>query len=97
MIKVSGVVIKMSGGDKFILRRIVCDVSPCLTSIRRPSFSAYLIILLKTSRFSARSGVMYSILILPSFLERETREKIGITAVSVLPDPVGATTRESIF
>src|SRR5574340_568589 len=97
MIKVSGVVIRISGGERFILRLIVCDVSPCLTSILRPSFSAYLIILLKTSRFSARSGVMYSTLILSSFLERETLENIGITAVSVFPEPVGATTRESIF
>jgi len=40
---------------------------------------------------------MYSTFILSGFLERETRENIGITAVSVFPEPVGATTKESIF
>src|SRR5438309_193400 len=61
------------------------------------SFSAYFIILLKTSRFSARSGVMYNAFILPVFFEFARRAKIGITEDSVLPEPVGATIKESIF
>ena len=54
-------------------------------------------ILLKTSRFNALSGVMYNAFIFPSFLDLARRENIGITAVSVLPEPVGAITSESIF
>lgn len=54
-------------------------------------------ILLKTSRFNALSGVMYSAFIFPGFLDLARRANIGITAVSVLPEPVGAITSESIF
>ena len=54
-------------------------------------------ILLKTSRFNALSGVMYSAFIFPSLLDLARCENIGITDVSVLPEPVGAITSESIF
>jgi len=54
-------------------------------------------ILLKTSRFNALSGVMYSAFIFPGFLDLARCENIGITDVSVLPEPVGAITSESIF
>ncbi|OLE44888.1 MAG: hypothetical protein AUF73_00755 [Thaumarchaeota archaeon 13_1_20CM_2_39_11] len=94
---VSGVVIRISGGSSVILRRTDCGVSPCLMWIVRPSFSAYLIILLNTSRLSARSGVTYNTFIFPSLFDFVTLAKIGIIAVSVLPEPVGATTSESIF
>jgi len=40
---------------------------------------------------------MYSIFILSCFLDFATLAKIGITAVSVFPEPVGAITSESIF
>jgi hypothetical protein len=40
---------------------------------------------------------MYRALILPVFLAFFTSEKIGITEHSVLPDPVGAMTRQSFF
>ena len=94
---VSGVVIKTSGGSSVILRLTDCGVSPCLICMVNPSFSAYLIILLNTSRLSARSGVTYSAFIFPGFFDLAILAKIGTTAVSVLPDPVGATTSESIF
>ena len=40
---------------------------------------------------------MYRVLIFPVFLTFFTSEKIGITEHSVLPEPVGAITRQSFF
>lgn len=40
---------------------------------------------------------MYSALIFPGFFDFEIFVKIGITDDSVFPEPVGATTNESIF
>ena len=54
-------------------------------------------ILLKTSRFNALNGVMYNAFIFPGLLDLARCANIGITAVSVLPEPVGAITSESIF
>ena len=57
MTSVSGVVINISGGESEIFFLSDCDVSPCLTWIVRSSYSAYLIILRKTSLLSALNGV----------------------------------------
>ena len=40
---------------------------------------------------------MYSAFIFPGFFDLARRANIGITDVSVLPEPVGAITSESIF
>ena len=40
---------------------------------------------------------MYNAFIFPSFFDFAILAKIGITDDSVLPEPVGATTNESIF
>jgi len=40
---------------------------------------------------------MYNAFIFPVFFDLARRAKIGITEDSVLPEPVGATTKESVF
>ena len=56
--RVSGVVIRMSGGSSLIFLLSFWEVSPCLISIDSSLLCAYFVILRNTSRFNARKGVM---------------------------------------
>ena len=89
--------ISTSGGSFDIFRLTDCVVSPCRISMVKPSFCAYRVILLNTSLFRARNGVMYSAFILPVFFDSFISVNIGITEHSVFPEPVGAITNESCF
>ena len=92
--RVSGVVIRISGGfcDWWFLS--AWDVSPCLTPTVMWRAFPYSSILRSMSLFSARRGVMYRHLkpdLLP--LVWKIVSKMGSMAASVLPIPVGATRR----
>ena len=100
----SGVVISTSGGCSAMRLRRRCGVSPWRISTDRPAARAYSVMRRNTSLFRARRGVTYRAPIRPRrpwpppcrrALPR--RSKIGTTAHSVLPEPVGATTSASLF
>ena len=99
MPRVSGVVINQSGGLSDIFFFLIALVSPCLISRRNPRQLEYFSILLKTSLFNDRSGVMYKALIPLYFstLESLIMVNTGRIAASVLPEPVGAISIESFL
>ena len=90
--RVSGVVIRKSGGFRDCFCLSYWDVSPCLTCTSIPSSLPHHCIRESISRFKARSGVIYraDIPILCSRGVSIIASNIGRTADSVLPEPVGA-------
>jgi len=90
--RVSGVVISTSGGCLLCFCRWYLEVSPCRTWTSISSWAPITASLASISRFSARSGVMYSadIPLRPSSFLLRMWWNTGSMALSVLPLPVGA-------